>query len=82
MGTLENPQQRDNGWLVLLALVYFTRIHMMDGVAARMAPCGEPRVTVQAHALPRNSIPPTLRKLFWNVNWWNVISSGINLNLV
>jgi len=30
---------------------------MMDGVAARMAPCGEPRVTVQAHALLRNSIP-------------------------
>ena len=45
---------------------------MMDGIAARMAPCGE----------PRNSIPQTLWKLFWNVNWWNVVNSGINLNLV
>ena len=65
-----------------MALVYFTRIHMMDGIAARMAPCDEPRVNMQVHTPPRNSISQTLRKLFWNVNWWNVISSGINLNLV
>lgn len=73
MGILETPPSKEiNGWLVLLALVYFTRIHMMHGIAGRMVPCGE----------PRNSIPQTLWKLFWNVNWWNVISSGINLNLV